>query len=288
MHTCCNWEVVLLVKWKNTSVITNCCCNWQDLLIRVVELPGNLEIIWTLSRSPELYGAIRQASHPSSHRIWTLLSWPRSGSHCGWTTEGEKGDGRKYLGREYGWFNKCLCLYLFTEKLHPLNYINLQTEKQYLWICTIIIHRECNIIIYIISFVTYLSIHSHSHYYSNNILIAQQTAWMKSSCVFLLHPGVMCAVKCWSQIHTPQFMMQLDLNTESWTWSFQSPGNLLMCQKGSSSQATKTQGRKPPAAAQRKQQPATAGHTGYSSEALLTSQRNISIDPDKASPTRHQ
>lgn len=81
MHTC-NWEVVLLVKWKNTSVITNCCCNWQDLLIWVVELAGNLEIIWTLSQSPELYCAIRQASHPSSHRIGTLLSWPRSSSHC--------------------------------------------------------------------------------------------------------------------------------------------------------------------------------------------------------------
>ena len=65
MHTCCNWEVVLLVKWKNTSVITNCCCNWRDLLIRTAEVPGNLEIIWTLSRSPELYAAVGHAGHPA-------------------------------------------------------------------------------------------------------------------------------------------------------------------------------------------------------------------------------
>lgn len=82
MHTCCNWEVVLPVKWKNTSVITNGCCNWQDLLIRVVELAGNLEIIWTLSQSPELYCAVREASHPSSHHIRSLLSWPHSSFHC--------------------------------------------------------------------------------------------------------------------------------------------------------------------------------------------------------------
>lgn len=59
-----------------------------------------------------------------------------------------------------------------------------------------------------------------------------------------------------------------------------------MCQKGSSSQATKkkTQGRKPPAAAQTKQQPNTAGHTATPQKPCWTSQRNISIDLDKASP----
>lgn len=33
----------------------------------------------------------------------------------------------------------------------------------------------------------------------------------------LVHPGAMCALKCWTHTHThtPRFMMQLDLNTES-------------------------------------------------------------------------
>lgn len=118
MHTCCNWEVVLLVKWKNTSVITNCCCDWQCLLIRVVEVLGNVEIIWTLSRSPGLHSAIGQASHPSSHRIWTLLSWPRSGSLCGWTEMGREKWWRKNTWeKEYGWFRKCF-IYSSTEQVH--------------------------------------------------------------------------------------------------------------------------------------------------------------------------
>lgn len=112
MPACCNWEVVLLVKWKNTSVITNCSCDWRDLLIRVVELPGNLEIIWTLSRSPELYGAIGQAGRPSSHRIWTLLSWPQSGSNCGWAKRGEKGGGKEIAGESI-WMIQYMFLFLF-------------------------------------------------------------------------------------------------------------------------------------------------------------------------------
>lgn len=122
------------------------------------------------------------------------------------------------------------------------------------------------------------------------IIIAEYfiTVWMKSSSVFLVHPGVMRNVKCLSQIQrttvcdaTRSKHRKLNLIIQvSWE-SVDVPKRLkFTSNKNPRTQATCCYSNK-----------TTATHCrsyGYSSEALLTSQCNISTDLDKASPTHHQ
>lgn len=108
---------------------------------------------------------------------------------------------------------------------------------------------------------------------------------MKPHCVFLVHPGAMGAEKCWSHTHasvhdaTRSKHRKLNLISQV-SWESDVPKRLKFTgNKNPRTQATCCFSNK-----------TTATHCrshSYSSEAPMTSQPDISIDPDKASPTCH-
>lgn len=99
MHTCCNWEVVLLVKWEKyvgRNKLPLRLAGFIDKGCRSSRQPGNNLNFVTEPRGCMVLSD--RPGRPSSHHTWTRLSWLRSGCRCRWTERGERRGGGKQNG----------------------------------------------------------------------------------------------------------------------------------------------------------------------------------------------